>query len=121
MRTVVAGIEGELRRCKGLTEAAMDRLPDADLAARVGGTSSSVARIAWHVSGNLPSRLTDLLGLLGHVSYHVRQIAFASRERPGDGGRFLSILPGFREYDEQPGPRRERRRPAGCRPLGPRR
>jgi len=78
-REVIASIEDEYRRYRAIAEGAFDQLPEAQLGAGGDGTSS-VATIAWHISGNLASRFTDFLTSDGEKPWRNRESEFESRE-----------------------------------------
>lgn len=78
-REVIASIENEYRRYRTIAEGAFDQLPEARLGSG-GVETSSVATIAWHVSGNLASRFTDFLTTDGEKPWRNRESEFESRE-----------------------------------------
>src|SRR6188474_2611906 len=79
MAAIVESIRGEFARYRGLAEAAIAQLTDADLAAADGETSNSIATICWHVSGNLRSRFTDFLTADGEKPWRKRDEEFEPR------------------------------------------
>ena len=79
MAAIVESIRGEFARYRGLAEAAIAQLTDADLAAADGETSNSIATICWHVSGNLRSRFTDFLTTDGEKPWRHRDQEFEGR------------------------------------------
>jgi len=95
MTSTIDAIRGEYLRYKGLAEAAIAQLTDADLVGvesdsaaqpdpKVGPTSgasldNSIATICWHISGNLESRFTDFLTSDGEKSWRDREEEFALR------------------------------------------
>lgn len=78
MRTVVASIEGELRRYKQLADAAMGQLSTAELGLRRGDSENAIATIAHHIAGNLRSRFTDFLTSDGEKPWRDREREFAA-------------------------------------------
>lgn len=78
IRDTVALFEGEYRRYKGLADGAMDQL-SADQLLDGSAHDNAVAVIAWHVSGNLESRFTDLLMSDGEKPWRDRESEFAPR------------------------------------------
>jgi uncharacterized damage-inducible protein DinB len=80
MSAIVESIRGEFARYRGLAEAAIAQLTDADLAANAGEASNSIATICWHVAGNLRSRFTDLLTTDGEKPWRKRDEEFERRE-----------------------------------------
>jgi len=79
MAAIVESIRGEFARYRGLAEAAIAQLTDADLAAADGESSNSIATICWHVSGNLRSRFTDFLTADGEKPWRKRDEEFEPR------------------------------------------
>ena len=79
MRLVLASIEGEFRRYKAMAEGAIRQLSEDELAASGAATDNSVARIVWHVAGNLSSRFTDFLTTDGEKPWRDRESEFALR------------------------------------------
>jgi uncharacterized damage-inducible protein DinB len=79
LRDVVASIELEYRRYKGMAEATFAQLSDDQLVAAPGAEGNSVAILAWHVSGNLRSRFTDFLTADGEKPWRHRDTEFEDR------------------------------------------
>lgn len=79
MRATISAIDAEYRRYKSLAEGTFEQLDDAQLAARAGDTSNSIATIVWHVSGNLASRFTDFLTSDGEKPWRKRDEEFNER------------------------------------------
>ena len=82
MRDVVASIESEYRRYKGLGEGVLRQIPDDRLSETPGPTSSSLATLVWHISGNLRSRFTDFLTSDGEKPWRHRETEFEARDVP---------------------------------------
>lgn len=79
MRDVVAAIEGEYRRYRGLGLGAMEQLNGGQLCTRVSAESLSIATIVWHIAGNLTSRFTDFLTTDGEKEWRERDDEFSVR------------------------------------------
>lgn len=79
MAAIVESIRGEFARYRGLADAAIGQLTDADLVAAAGDASNSIATICWHVSGNLRSRFTDFLTTDGEKPWRKRDEEFERR------------------------------------------
>ena len=79
MRTFMESIEAEYRRYRSTAEAAIEQLSDEELVAVPAGSASSVATIAWHISGNLRSRFTDFLTTDGEKPWRDRESEFVAR------------------------------------------
>lgn len=79
MPTIIESIRGEFTRYRGLAEAAIAQLTDADLVAGAGDASNSIATICWHISGNLRSRFTDFLTTDGEKPWRKRDEEFERR------------------------------------------
>jgi hypothetical protein len=79
MRDLIASIESEYRRYKGMGEATFDQLSDEQLATTVGTEGNSIAVVVWHVSGNLKSRFTDFLTTDGEKPWRDRESEFDTR------------------------------------------
>lgn len=79
MSTVVESIRGEYLRYKALAEGALAQVGDERLGVEPGPSSNSLARIVWHVSGNLASRFTDFLTSDGEKPWRNRDEEFESR------------------------------------------
>jgi Protein of unknown function (DUF1572) len=80
MRTIIASLEAEYVRYKGLAEGTFAQLDEPQLTMRAGETSNSIATIVWHVSGNLASRFTDFLTSDGEKPWRHRDEEFTARE-----------------------------------------
>jgi uncharacterized damage-inducible protein DinB len=79
MTELVDSIRGEFLRYKGLAEAAMAQLDDAELSATGQGSGNSIAIICWHISGNLRSRFSDFLTSDGEKPWRGRDEEFEAR------------------------------------------
>ena len=79
MRDLIASIEGEYRRYRGLAEKTFDQLSDDDIARKPTPESNSIATLVWHVSGNLESRFTNFLAEDGEKPWREREEEFADR------------------------------------------
>ncbi len=79
MRAVVASIESEYRRYKGLGEQAIQQLEPDELSRPAPGDGNSVVVIVWHVAGNLESRFTDFLTTDGEKPWRDRETEFETR------------------------------------------
>ena len=79
MAGVLDSIRGEYARYRGLAEAAIRQLADADLVVTMGESSNSIATICWHVSGNLKSRFTEFLTTDGEKPWRKRDEEFERR------------------------------------------
>jgi uncharacterized damage-inducible protein DinB len=79
MAAVVESIRAEFSRYRGLAEAAIAQLDDADLVADTGEASNSIATICWHIAGNLRSRFTDFLTADGEKPWRKRDEEFERR------------------------------------------
>src|SRR6188474_2380192 len=79
MAAIVESIRAEFARYRGLAEAAIAQLTDADLATVDGEASNSIATICWHVSGNLRPRFTDFLTTDGEKPWRKRDEEFERR------------------------------------------
>jgi hypothetical protein len=79
MRTLIGSIQGEYERYKALGESAVRQLEDAELSRPGPNGSSSIAIIAWHISGNLRSRFTDFLTTDGEKPWRNREEEFDDR------------------------------------------
>src|SRR5437588_11212548 len=80
MRPIIASIEGEYRRYRGLAEGAFRHLSEAQLALMPGAGDNSVATIAWHLAGNLRSRFTEFLTSDGEKPDRDRDSEFLPRQ-----------------------------------------
>jgi uncharacterized damage-inducible protein DinB len=79
MNRIIASIQSEYARYKGLAEAAIGQLSDDELVAAGPGGGNSVAVICWHLAGNLRSRFTDFLTTDGEKPWRRREEEFQSR------------------------------------------
>jgi len=79
MSQIIESIRAEYLRYKGLAEAAMAQIADADLNRAGPNDGMSIAMIGWHVSGNLRSRFTDFLTTDGEKPWRQRDEEFESR------------------------------------------
>jgi hypothetical protein len=79
MTTIVAAIQAEFLRYKGLAEGALNQLTESDLVAPSAGGGNSIAVICAHVAGNLRSRFTDFLTSDGEKSWRNREEEFQPR------------------------------------------
>lgn len=79
LRDLIASIEGEYRRYKGLAEDAIAQVEEVDLARSVSPDDNSIAVIVWHISGNLKSRFTDFLTTNGEKPWRDRDSEFVAR------------------------------------------
>ena len=79
MRELIASLEGEYRRYRGLAERTFDQLSDDEVGRRPTPESNSIATLAWHVSGNLESRFTNFLTEDGEKPWRAREEEFSAR------------------------------------------
>jgi hypothetical protein len=79
MRDVIASIEGEYRRYRGLGDGVIRQLADVDLTRRAGGDGNSIATLVAHLSGNFASRFSDFLASDGEKPWRKREEEFAVR------------------------------------------
>lgn len=79
MRILLASIESEYRRYRGLAEGAIAQMSEDALSAPGPAGGNSVATICWHISGNLKSRFTDFLTSDGEKPWRQRDEEFAAR------------------------------------------
>ncbi|HSB52807.1 MAG TPA: DUF1572 family protein [Gemmatimonadales bacterium] len=79
MNHIIASLRAEYLRYKGLAEAAIGQLSEAELTAAGTGDGNSVAVICWHVAGNLRSRFTDFLTTDGEKPWRKRDEEFRHR------------------------------------------
>jgi len=79
MQTIFESIETEYRRYKLLAEGAIQQVPAEQLSAGVPAGSNSIAKLVWHVSGNLESRFTDFLTTDGEKPWRDRDSEFVDR------------------------------------------
>lgn len=80
MRAVIASIEAEYRRYRGLAEGAFRQLTEAQLGQAPGTGDNSVATVAWHIAGNFKSRFTDFLLTDGEKPDRDRDSEFLPRQ-----------------------------------------
>ena len=79
MRDVLASIETEFRRYKGLGDGAILQLSDDELSRAGSAGGNSVAVLVWHLSGNFASRFTDFLTTDGEKPWRHRDEEFDDR------------------------------------------
>jgi len=79
MNPIVDSIQAEYLRYKGLAEAAIAQLGDAELVAPGPGAGNSIAVLCWHLAGNFRSRFTDFLTSDGEKPWRQREEEFARR------------------------------------------
>ena len=79
MREVIASIETEFRRYKGLGDGAILQLSDDELARAGSEGGNSVAVLVWHLSGNFASRFHDFLTTDGEKPWRHRDEEFDDR------------------------------------------
>jgi uncharacterized damage-inducible protein DinB len=79
MNRIIPSLQAEYLRYKGLAEAAIGQLEEADLVAAAPGGGNSIAVICWHLAGNLRSRFTDFLTTDGEKPWRRREEEFQSR------------------------------------------
>ena len=79
MRETIESIEREYRRYKILAESTFAALSAEQLAQVAGVEGNSIAVVAWHISGNLKSRFTDLLTSDGEKAWRQRDSEFEDR------------------------------------------
>lgn len=79
MRDVIASIETEFRRYKGLGDGAIQQLTDDELSRAGSEGGNSVAVLVWHLSGNFASRFTDFLTTDGEKPWRRRDEEFDER------------------------------------------
>ncbi len=80
MREIVESLEKEYRRYKSLAERTFEQLTAEQLTLVPAVESNSVAVVAWHISGNLKSRFTDLLTTDGEKPWRDRESEFDARQ-----------------------------------------
>jgi len=80
VRDIIGSIEAEYRRYRKLGSGTLEQLDGEQLRSRASDTSSSIATIVWHISGNLESRFTDFLTTDGEKPWREREDEFAVRE-----------------------------------------
>jgi hypothetical protein len=79
MRDVLASLETEFRRYKGLGDGAIQQLTDEELSRAGSEGGNSVAVLVWHLSGNFASRFTDFLTTDGEKPWRHRDEEFDNR------------------------------------------
>ncbi len=79
MSQIVSSVQAEYLRYKGLAEAAIAQLSDADLVAPGPGDGNSIAVLCWHLAGNFRSRFTDFLTSDGEKPSRQREEEFRRR------------------------------------------
>jgi uncharacterized damage-inducible protein DinB len=79
MSPIIDSVRSEYLRYKGLAEAAVAQLDDADLVAPGLGGGNSIAVLCWHLAGNLRSRFTDFLTSDGEKPWRRREEEFHRR------------------------------------------
>jgi uncharacterized damage-inducible protein DinB len=79
MNRIVSSIQAEYLRYKGLAEAAIAQLGDAELVAPGPGEGNSIAVLCWHLAGNFRSRFTDFLTSDGEKPWRQREEEFRRR------------------------------------------
>jgi uncharacterized damage-inducible protein DinB len=80
MRDVIASIETEFRRYKGLGDGAIQQVTDDELSRAGSEGGNSIAVLVWHLSGNLASRFTDFLTTDGEKPWRRRDEEFDDRQ-----------------------------------------
>ncbi|HEY6362802.1 MAG TPA: DUF1572 family protein [Vicinamibacterales bacterium] len=80
MRDILASIETEYRRYKGLGDGAIEQLFDDELTRAASAGGNSVAVLVWHLSGNFASRFTDFLTSDGEKPWRHRDEEFDERQ-----------------------------------------
>jgi hypothetical protein len=78
MRHLVASIESEFHRYKGLADGALAQVTDEELAYTTSDAENSIAALCRHISGNLRSRFTDFLTTDGEKPWRKRDEEFAA-------------------------------------------
>jgi hypothetical protein len=79
MRDVIASIETEFRRYRGLGDGAILQLADGELSRPGSDGGNSVAVLVWHISGNFASRFTEFLTTDGEKPWRKRDEEFDDR------------------------------------------
>ena len=79
MDHVIASLRAEYLRYKGLAEAAIGQVSEAELVAAGQGGGNSIAVICWHLAGNLRSRFTAFLTTDGEKPWRKREEEFERR------------------------------------------
>ncbi len=86
-REFLSSARAEFERYRGLGEAAMAQLSDAELYLQPGPGDNSMATIVNHLAGNMLSRWTNFLVEDGEKTWRNREAEF--REPPGDREQLL--------------------------------
>ena len=79
MNHIIESLRAEYLRYKGLAEAAIGQVSEAELVASGEGGGNSIAVICWHLGGNLRSRFTDFLTTDGEKPWRKRDEEFECR------------------------------------------
>jgi len=79
MSLIVSSVQAEYLRYKGLAEAAIAQLSDADLVLPGPGDGNSIAVLCWHLAGNFRSRFTEFLTSDGEKPWRQREEEFRRR------------------------------------------
>jgi uncharacterized damage-inducible protein DinB len=79
MNHIIESLRAEYLRYKGLAEAAIGQVSEAELVAPGEGGGNSIAVICWHLGGNLRSRFTDFLTTDGEKPWRKRDEEFERR------------------------------------------
>jgi len=79
MNHIIESLRAEYLRYKGLAEAAIGQVSEAELVASGEGGGNSIAVICWHLGGNLRSRFTDFLTTDGEKPWRRRDEEFERR------------------------------------------
>jgi len=79
MSPIIDSVRAEYLRYKGLAEAAVAQLSDADLIVPGPGGGNSIAVLCWHLAGNFRSRFTDFLTTDGEKPWRRREEEFHRR------------------------------------------
>jgi uncharacterized damage-inducible protein DinB len=79
MSPIIDSLRAEYLRYKGLAEAAIAQLSDADLVVPGPGGGNSIAVLCWHLAGNFRSRFTDFLTSDGEKPWRRREEEFHPR------------------------------------------
>ena len=79
MNHIIESLRAEYLRYKGLAEAAIGQVSEAELVASGEGGGNSIAVICWHLGGNLRSRFTDFLTTDGEKPWRKRDEEFERR------------------------------------------
>jgi hypothetical protein len=78
--TIVDAMRAEYTRYKALAEGAFQQLTDEEVCAPGPNGGSSIATVAWHISGNLRSRFVDFLTSDGEKPWRQREAEFVPRQ-----------------------------------------